>query len=223
MADELEAVRVSDLPLLPESTTFFDVHMESLSQEMREMLLRHMVNHGLCKQDAGILFSTVLLAVENMVAQIPERAREAHESAAAHAAESVGSAAEEAVGRSLNAFARSISETLSETKEAFADSARAEARNAALEVAAGQRAAFSAALGEHAKGVAKESSSAVKQGVAVSVKGVMDEMGLLEDRIRKARSDAEAISVARFVAPLVAAFVAGVATTALAAARLGFF
>lgn len=215
--DFLENVR--DEPILPRSKTAFDVHSEKLSFDMREALLRFMHEHGLSKQDAGIVFSTVLLATERVVEEIPQTTYEILDGAMGEWARVSGDVAERGAERGvLNAY-ETVAKGFAQASNDMAKTAREEARILSKSIVAEHQAEFRAEIRSMADEVVKSSVAAFREQAKISTEPARSQLLALKNDIREARDSVKALTFAKLWFGAGGCYLAGVASAVIVSMR----
>lgn len=174
-------------PLSDNAKTFFDVHMDKLSQETREALLRYMVDHNLGKQDAGIVFASVLLAVERIVADIPYKSHEAIDMAGKMMVEILSEQALRLFALNADQLDALSKRLTSESEQAMRKIVAEKGLELEKRVLPVLRHNFDKSLAAFSSSVAKETRKAVKEALSTELSTARDEIERMTSAAREAR------------------------------------
>lgn len=183
-------------PLSPLKKTFFDVHMENISEDLREPLLRTMVDHGLAKDDPGLVFGMVFISIQKCVSEIPAQAEAAVHRASERAAEKM----DEQSARLFNDHARMLEDHSTRLVMAADEMLKdlLVEHGAALEkrMLEGFERRLNDSLSKNSKQVAEDSSKAIRGALAKevgdarkAVAEVRNEIEQLTESAKKAKAE----------------------------------
>lgn len=171
----------------PLQKTFFDVHMDNMPPEISLPLLRIMADHGLAKDDPGLVFGMVFLSIQSVVSEIPEKAREAVNLSLKRSSEML----DEHASRILGDHARMLSEHAARVDRAAEEALRGHLAEsaAALEarVLEGVERRLYAALAKNSILVAHESAAALRGALTRELADAGKDMEKLSETAREAR------------------------------------
>lgn len=174
-------------PLSSNSKTFFDVHMNKLSPETREDLLRHMLAHGLGKQDEGVAFATVLLAVERTAEAIPKKSGEAVEQAAQRMAEILGKLANQTFSTQKEELADLAAQLEHEVVTRIRNTVGEAGSELERRTLSAIKRSFDQSLAAFSSGVAKTTEAAVRKALSTELSAAREEIGKMTSAARDAR------------------------------------
>lgn len=171
--------------------SFFDVHIENMSPELREPLLRAMTDHGLAKDDPGLVFGMVFFSIQKCVSEIPAQAEAAVRLASERAAEKM----DEQSARLFNGHARMLEDHSTRLVMAADEMLKDLLVNhgAALEkrMLEGFERRLNESLSKNSKQVAKDSSEAIRGALAKEVGDVRKSAAEARNEIEKVTESAK--------------------------------